>query len=111
MEDIMRILSKGRKVLLFFPFVFIFSAAAPVFSDIIYLKNGETIEGLVKNYNSEQIGIQTKNNLFYMPREEIERIEDKPYFEKEPEVNWAVIGITAGLSVLMFSLAIRGREL
>jgi len=107
----MRKLFRTGRILPAVFFILIFSAAPPVFSDIIYFKNGEITEGRVINYNNEQIGVQTKNNLFYIPRKEIKKIEEKPYFEKEPEINWPVIAITAGLSVLMFSLAIWGREL
>jgi len=106
MADIERRTRTAALIVFILYFVIIISPAG-----VIYFKNGEILEGEIKKHTEEQVGVQAGKNFFYVSRKDIDRIEEKEYFRKDPDINWLVVGVTAGLSVLMFSLAIWGREI
>ncbi|MBN2325878.1 MAG: Flp pilus assembly complex ATPase component TadA [Candidatus Omnitrophica bacterium] len=54
--------------------LFLFCSAA-LFADVIYLKNGQKIEGLIRSQDGDAISIQTAGGVFSYKRSDIDRVE------------------------------------
>jgi S1-C subfamily serine protease len=75
---------KGRAIAVFI-IAGLLSSAAPVDADIIYLKNGEKLEGTIKEERKNSVVIDLDFGTIAFTRSEIERIEKKPIRKKEKD--------------------------
>ncbi len=62
-------------------FIFVFSSIS--YADIIYLKNGDTLEGLITEETDKKVVIRLEIGTIVFSRNEIERIEKKPFIRAE----------------------------
>lgn len=75
-----------------FLLLFIFILVLPVFptlADILYLKNGAEVEGLVVEETDEEVLLRFEGGTISFTRSEIDNIEKRPFSVKEEEVSEA----------------------
>ena len=82
----------------------------PLFGDTIIMKNGERVEGRVKEIIDGQVGIEAGNRLYYVPFADVERILYSEKKEGTEETRWGVIIAGAVFCLLAFVLAVWGRS-
>lgn len=83
-----------------------------VYADIIYKKNGEKIEGVITDKNTQgQIGIKTGNKQFYVLKDEVEKIEYSQKQQEEEGPNLALIISITACCLITFLLVMAGRSI
>jgi len=85
--------------------ILIFSVlCVPLFSDAVFLKNGQVLEGKITGETANQVGIKTTDKSFYIDKNDIERLVYAPKDDK-PFINWGVV-IPAVICAAAFLLAL-----